>query len=93
MDNQRNILSMDFANSPDLKALVSAWTIGESYDLKLKIQLNEMTPDGAKFSVKEVTSEEREQEDKDAIKPEADTPVMIVMAGGAGGAKEPYVAP
>jgi len=94
MDNQKNILSVDFANNPDLKALISGWEIGEEYDLKLKLQLNEMTPDGAKFSIKEVTSEEQ-QEEAEPITPEGSTePVMMVMSAGAGGAnKEPYIAP
>ncbi len=92
MDNQRNVLSVDFANNPDLKALISGWSVGEEYELNLKLQLNEMTPDGAKFSIMEVTSDEGEPEKP--ITPAGDTsPVMMVMSSGPSGNKEPYVAP
>jgi len=94
MDNQKNILSVDFANNADLKALVSGWTIGEEYSLNLKLQLNEMTPDGAKFSIKEVTSEESSAPEPKEIEADGSSPVMMVMSAGAGGSKpEPYVAP
>lgn len=97
MDNQKNILTMDFANNPDLKALVSSWSVGEEYNISLKVQLNEMTGDGAKFTVQEVTSQEPEPdgEEPEPIAPEAAHPVMMVMSGGSGGAAkpEPYVAP
>ncbi len=94
MDNQRNILNMDFSSNADLKALVSGWTIGETYDLKLKLQLNEMTPDGAKFSIQEVTSEEPDAEgEPKEIEADSASPVMMVMSAGQSGEKEPYVAP
>ena len=94
MDNQRNVLSVDFQNNNDLKSLMSSWTVGKEYPLKLRLQLDELTPDGAKFSIKEVTSEEQKEEDKD-IEPDAQSPVMMVMTAGttSGGAPAaPYVA-
>jgi len=93
MDNQRNVLNMDFSSNADLKSLVSGWTIGEEYSLNLKLQLNEMTPDGAKFSIKEVTSPEAESEEEEPVTPEGSSPVMMVMSAGPSGEKEPYVAP
>jgi hypothetical protein len=96
MDNQKNILSLDFSNNADLKALVSGWQVGEEYDLSLKLQLNEMTPDGAKFSIKEVTSKEQPEEGK-PIEPDGDHPVMAIFSAGAGtgpaAGPTPYVAP
>ncbi len=93
MDNQRNLLTVDFANNQDLKALMQSWAVGEEYDLKMKLQLNELTPDGAVFSIKEVTSEEQKEQDKD-IEPDAKSPVMMVMtAGTTSSSPTPYVAP
>lgn len=94
MDSQKNVLSMDFANNADLKALVSSWSVGSSYDLKLKLQLNEMTPEGAKFTIQEVVSEEPDAKEETEIEPDAMTsPVMMVMGAGPSGETEPVVAP
>jgi hypothetical protein len=91
MDNQRNVLMVDFANNPDLKALVQGWEVGKEYELNLTVQLNEMNDDGAKFQIKEIASEEPGAgEEEEPITPEANTPVMMVMGEGN---KEPYVAP
>lgn len=93
MDNQKNILSVDFANSPDLRALISSWSVGEEYELTIKVQLNEIGPDGAKFSIKEVTSEEPEAEEPTTVTPDNEKVVMAVMSAGPSGEKEPYLAP
>lgn len=89
MENQKNILSMDFSSNADLKALVSGWEVGKTYNLSLRLQLNEMNEDGAKFGIKEVNYEEPEE----AIKPDSSEPVLMVMSEGADSGKEPYVAP
>ena len=93
MDNKRNVLSMDFANNPELKTLVSGWTVGEEYELRFRLQLNEMTPDGAQFGIKEVVSEEPEADEKTDITPDSDHVVMAVMSAGPSGQTEPVVAP
>ncbi len=93
MDNMKNILSVDFSNNDDLRALVSGWSVGQEYDLRLKLQLNEMTADGAKFSIKEVTSEEPDAEEPTEVTPDNTSPVMAVMSAGPSGEKEPYIAP
>ncbi len=91
MDNQKNILAMDFANNPDLKALVQGWSVGKTYDISLSLQLNEMNDESAKFQIKEIGYEEPEGGgEPEPITPETGSPVMMVMGEGS---KEPYVAP
>jgi hypothetical protein len=90
MTSEKNKISFDFANNPDLKALFGGWNVGESYELTIKFQLDSMDENGATATVQEVASEESDE--TEPITPDASKePVMIVM--GAGGAKEPYVAP
>jgi hypothetical protein len=93
MTSEKNKISFDFANNPDLKALFGGWNVGESYELTIKFQLDSMDENGAQATVQEVVSEEPDaQGEQTEIEPDANkSPVMIVM--GAGGAKEPYVAP
>jgi hypothetical protein len=92
--NQRNKITWDFANSPDLKALFAGWSVGETYSLNVKFQLDELTPDGASCTIQEITSEEKDADgEPKTVEPDTSSPVMAVMSAGPSGAKEPYVAP
>jgi len=91
--NQRNKITWDFANSPDLKALFKSWSIGESYSLNVKFQLDELTNDGAVCTVQEITSQEPEKDEPTEVTPDQEHPVMAVFSAGPSGNKEPYVAP
>ena len=90
MTNQKNKITWDFANSPELKAMFSGWEVGKEYSLQVKFQLDELTNDGASCTISEITAEEPEEK---TVTPDNETPVMAVMSAGAGGEKEPYVAP
>ena len=93
MTNQRNKITFDFSNSPDLKSLFSGWEVSNSYELTVKFQLDELTNDGAVCTVQEITSQEPEKDEPTEVTPDQEHPVMAVFSAGPSGNKEPYVAP
>jgi len=92
MESQRNKITFDFTNSPELKAIFSSWKTGESYELKIGFRLDEMTNDGAVCTVEEITNTDAGETEK-PVEPDMDHPVMAVMSAGPSGETEPVVAP
>lgn len=85
----KNQITFDFANNPELAALFAAWQIGESYELRVKFQLNEMGKEGAKGTIEQVTSSEEKAEEK-PVAPDRTSPVMIAMGSGPSGQSGSY---
>lgn len=80
--SERNQVTFDFAQNPELKALFANWEAGKSYRLEIGFQLDSMDDNGAKGTIEEVVHEEKGEEPK-SIEPTESSPVMIVMMGKA----------
>jgi hypothetical protein len=81
----KNAIEFDFADNPDLKAVFQGWTIGESHELTIKFQLNEMTDVGAKGTLEDIEVPAGEGEtEAEEVKATADEPVMVLIAAGRG---------
>jgi len=84
----KNAIEFDFADNPDLKAAFAGWEVGESYEVTVKFQLNEMSDVGAKGTVEGIEIPSEKTEDEETVKATEAEPVMIVIAAGRGQGSE-----
>lgn len=81
----KNQMTVDFTDSAALKDLITGWSIGETYEPKIKMQLNSVDGNQATFTVEQWTVEEGGSEGEDkVIETDMEHPVAVVMGMGNG---------
>lgn len=75
----KNEVVVDFTDSQALKDLITGWKVGETYEPKIKMQLNSVEGNTAKFTAESWTIEGKEDEDDKEIATDANSPVSVVM--------------
>lgn len=81
----KNVLTVDYTNSPDLKALLDGKTPGDSCELKLKLMVISKTPQEIKFSIEKVITEDNYDTDDTEAEPSDKEPIMMRMRGKSKG--------
>lgn len=74
----KSVVTIDFANSPELMSLFSKKSPGDPCELTLKMNLMTKTEAGVKLSLTKVIAEDYEGQDAE-VDPDSDEPVMISM--------------
>lgn len=81
MENKRNQISFDFADSPELKSIFDSWEVGKSYTLDITFQLNSKSDANATATIEKVVNDEDENADEPKeVEPDMSHPVMIAMS-------------
>lgn len=76
-----NVLTLDYADNPDLKEVFQMKDVGHKCTIKFEVQVMSKYPEGVKLAIEKViTSGYGQNQDKDKeVKPEIDHPVMATV--------------
>lgn len=75
----KNVLAVDYTNSPDLKALLDGKSPGDTCELKLELMVISKTQQEIKFSINKVIADHTYDAEDNEAEPTNKEPIMMRM--------------